>query len=269
MFAKDKVIIVTGGASGIGRALCQRFARDGAQAVIVADRDAAGADRVARELGARAAELDVSHEADLAALVASVEKEHGRVDLFCSNAGIAVGGSEGAPDGDWQLAWDVNLMAHVYAARACLPGMLARGSGTLLQTASAAGLLTNLGAAPYAVTKHAAVAFAEWLAATYGDLGIHVHVLCPMAVKTNMLAPGATEPALRAVLMAGAAHEPEAVAEVVVRGLASGKFWILPHPEVARFVQHKAGDIDSWLGAMQKFRKRVDGEAEAEKKPIM
>ena len=260
MDPKDKVIIVTGGASGIGRALCQRFAADGARALIVADRDAGGAERVAGAIGARAVALDVSREADLAALVRSVEAEHGRVDLFCSNAGVAVGGDESAPDRDWQHAWDVNLMAHVYAARACLPGMLARGGGTLLQTASAAGLLTNLGAAPYAVTKHAAVAFAEWLAVTYGDRGIHVHVLCPMGVKTAMLAPGATEPALRSVLMAGNALEPEAVAEAVVRGLAAEKFWILPHPEVARFVQHKAGDVDGWLGAMQAFRRKVYGE---------
>ena len=260
MDIKDKVIIVTGGASGIGRGLCERFAAEGARLVVVADRDATGAERVAKAVGGRGAGVDVSREADLAALVSAVETEHGRVDLFCSNAGIAVGGSEEAPTAEWQRAWEVNLMAHVYAARACLPGMLARGSGALLQTASAAGLLTNLGAAPYAVTKHAAVAFAEWLAVTYGDRGIQVQVLCPMGVKTGMLDPSATDPALRSVLTAGNLLEPEAVADAVVRGLASGKFWILPHPEVARFVQHKAGDVDGWLGAMQAFRRKVYGE---------
>jgi len=259
MELKDKVIIVTGGASGIGRALCERFVTEGALRVWVVDRDGAGAERVAAAMGpaALARAVDVSKEAEIAALVRTAEAEHGRVDLFCSNAGVGIGGDENAPDSSWQLAWEVNLMAHVYAARACLPGMLARGGGTLLQTASAAGLLTNIGAAPYAVTKHAAVAFAEWLSVTYGDRGIRVAVLCPMAVDTPMLNSAPDDPSLRSVTLAGKILAPAEVADAVVAGLAAEKFWILPHPEVARFVQHKAGDVDGWLAAMTKFRKRV------------
>ncbi len=258
---KDKVVVVTGGASGIGRALCERFVADGAAAVWVADRDRAGAEAAADQLGAtaRAAAVDVRHEREIAALVREVEAAHGRVDLFCSNAGVAVGGSEAAADDVWTLGWDVHVMAHVYAARAVLPGMLARGAGALLNTASAAGLLTNLGAAPYAVTKHAAVAFAEWLSVTYGDRGIQVSVLCPMAVDTPLLAASmAITAAARSVTMAGATLSPAQVAETVVRGLEKGSFWILPHAEVARFAQHKANDVDSWLAAMRKYKRKVE-----------
>jgi NAD(P)-dependent dehydrogenase (short-subunit alcohol dehydrogenase family) len=256
-----KVIVVTGGASGIGKALCERFAADKPRAIWVVDRDGPGAEKVAAAIGGRARTVDVRHEAEIAALVRAVEEESGRIDLFCSNAGVAIGGDENAPDADWQLAWEVNLMAHVYAARAVLPGMLARGGGTLLQTCSAAGLLTNIGAAPYAVTKHAAVAFAEWLSVTYRERGLRVSILCPMGVATPMLAGAEADPATRSVTMAGKVLPPSEVAEVVVAGLAAEKFWILPHPEVARFVQHKAGDVDGWLGAMAKFRSKVLGSA--------
>jgi NAD(P)-dependent dehydrogenase (short-subunit alcohol dehydrogenase family) len=249
------VAVVTGGASGIGRALCRRFAADGARAVVVVDRDGAGAAAVAAEIGQTSAACDVSDGAAVAALVAEVEAAHGRIDLMCSNAGVAVGGGVDAPDEDWQLAWGVNLMAHVYAARAVLPGMLARGGGTLLQTASAAGLLTHIGAAPYAVTKHAAVALAEWLAVTYGDRGIQVSCLCPMGVATPMLASDAV--AIRSVTAAGRTLAPEEVAEAVVRGLEAERFLILPHAEVARYVAHKAGDIDGWLAAMRRYQAKL------------
>src|SRR5256885_10554976 len=187
MELSGKVVVVTGGASGIGRALCRRFAAEGAKAVVVADFDADGATKVADEIGGDAVSTDVGVEADIKSLVERTEQHHGPIDLFCSNAGIAVGGGVDATDEDWQRIWDINLMAHVYAARAVLPGMLARGEGYLLHTASAAGLLTNLGAAPYAVTKHGAVALAEWLAITYGDAGIKVSCLCPQGVRTHML----------------------------------------------------------------------------------
>ena len=257
MNLKDQVIVVTGGASGIGKAMCERFAGEEPRALWVVDRDAAGAEKVAAAVGGRARAVDVRHETEIAELVGAVEAENGRVDLFCSNAGVAIGGDENAPDADWQIAWEVNFMAHVYAARAVLPGMLARGGGTLLQTCSAAGLLTNIGAAPYAVTKHAAVAFAEWLSVTYRERGLRVSILCPMGVATPMLLGGESDPATRSVAMAGKVLSPSEVAETVVAGLAAEKFWILPHPEVARFVQHKAGDVDGWLAAMAKFRAKV------------
>src|SRR5580704_3366510 len=158
----DKVAVVTGGAGGIGRALCRRFATEGARAVVVADLDAAGAKRVAREIGGLAVTVDVSREADIVKLVNRATESYGAIDLFCSNAGIAMEGGVDTPDSEWQRIWNINFMAHVYAARAVLPGMLARGGGYLLQTASAAGLLTQVGSAPYAVTKHAAVSLAEW-----------------------------------------------------------------------------------------------------------
>src|SRR5579862_3221849 len=187
MNLKDKVAVVTGGASGIGRALCRRFAAEGARGVVVADVDAAGAEKVAHEVGGLAVRVDVSREGDLVELAARATAAYGAIDLFCSNAGIILEGGVETSDSEWQRIWGINFMAHVYAARAVLPGMLARGEGYLLQTASAAGLLTQIGSAPYAVTKHAAVAFAEWLAVTYGDRGIRVSCLCPQGVRTKML----------------------------------------------------------------------------------
>ena len=207
MKLRDKVAVVTGGASGIGRALCRRFAAEGARGVVVADVDAAGATTVAEEIRGLAVRADVSREDDVIELIKRATAAYGAIDLFCSNAGIALEGGVETPDNDWQRIWDVNVMAHVYAARAVLPGMLARGGGYLLQTASAAGLLTQIGSAPYAVTKHAAVAFAEWLAITYGDRGIRVSCLCPQGVRTNMLAEA--ESGTGRFLLEGAL-EPEA-----------------------------------------------------------
>jgi len=254
MDLKDKVIVVTGGAHGIGQSLCRRFASEGARAVVVADQDHDGAQDVARAIGGLAVTIDVGVEADLVRLVETAISAFGPIDLFCSNAGIISMGGIDAPDADWQRLWTVNSMAHVWAARAVLPGMLARGHGYLLQTASAAGLLTQIGSAPYAVTKHAAVAFAEWLAMTYGAHGIKVSCLCPMGVHTRMLddAPGGVGDLLRYTALT-----PDAVAEAVVNGLAAERFLILPHSEVANYFRHKADDYDRWLRGMRRLQEKV------------
>ena len=244
----DKVVVVTGGANGIGRALCRRFAAEGARAVVVADLNAAAAVQVANEIDGMAVECDVAREADVQSLVKRVTETYGLIDLFCSNAGIMVTGGVEAPDAGWQRIWDVNVMAHVYAARAVLPAMLERGGGYLLQTVSAAGLLTIPGAAPYAVTKHAALALAEWLAFTYGDQGIKVSAVCPLGVRTEMLLKD--ESSIASFLL-DTAVEPEAVAEAVVKGIAEERFLILPHPEAAEYFRQKAADHDHWLLAMR------------------
>lgn len=254
MQVRDCVVVVTGGGSGIGRALCRRFVADGARAVVVVDREATAHD-VATEIGGIAIQADVGVEADVARVVAETVAAHGRVDLFCSNAGIGGGeGGIGASDAEWQRIWQVNVMAHIYAARAVLPSMLAAGRGYLLQTASAAGLLTQIGSASYAVTKHAAVAFAEWLSVTYGDRGIRVSCLCPQGVKTPML-EGASDAAR--VLLADSALEPDVVADAVIEGLAAERFLILPHPEVGEYVQRKAADHERWLRGMRRLQQRV------------
>ena len=259
MHLKEKVVVVTGGASGIGRALCQRFAAEGARGVVVADLDADGANAVAEEIGGTAVSTNVAVEADVEALVEKATQAYGPIDLFCSNAGIAIAGGVEVPNEQWQAIWEVNLMAHVYAARAVLPGMLARGEGYLLNTASAAGLMTNIGAAPYAVTKHAAVALAEWLAITHGDAGIKVSCLCPQGVKTPMLLGGGERGDEAATMLLPGAIEPEEVAEAVVQGLADERFLILPHPEVAEYMQRKASDYDRWLAGMRRLQARVLG----------
>jgi NAD(P)-dependent dehydrogenase (short-subunit alcohol dehydrogenase family) len=255
MNIEGKVVVVTGGGSGIGRALCRRFAGDGARAVVVVDREPSAQD-VATEVGGLAVVADVGVESEVLHVVKRVLDVYGGIDLFCSNAGIG-GGSGGIDtlDAEWQRIWHVNVMAHIYAARAVLPSMLAAGRGYLLHTASAAGLLTQIGSAPYAVTKHAAVAFAEWLAITYGERGITVSCLCPQGVRTPML-DGASA-AVRE-LLGGSALEPEAVAEAVIAGLADERFLILPHPEVAGYVQRKAADYDRWLRGMRRLQQRIN-----------
>jgi NAD(P)-dependent dehydrogenase (short-subunit alcohol dehydrogenase family) len=247
----DKVVVVTGGANGIGRALCRRFAAEKAKAVFVADIDEAGAARVATEIRGTPVKVDVAREADLHRLVKQVTDKHASIDLFCSNAGILFPGGEETSDADWQRIWNINVMAHVYGARAVLPGMLARKQGYLLQTVSAAGLLTIIGAAPYAVTKHAALAFAEWLAITYGDRGIKVSALCPIGVRTDMLLKD--ESSVAASILQ-TAIEPEQVADAVVKGLADEKFLILPHPEALEFFRRKASDYDRWLNGMRRLQ---------------
>ena len=248
----SKIVVVTGGANGIGRALCMRFAAEGAKTVIVADIDLQGALKVARDIeGGEAIQCNVGSEAEVAALVDHVLKHHGQIDLFCNNAGIVVAGGCDVPNHDWHRIWEVNVMSHVYSARAVLPSMLARREGYFLQTASAAGLLSQIGSAPYAVTKHAAVAFAEWLAITYGDLGLKVSLLCPQGVRTNML--DQADAPMRA-LLEGNALDPSQVAEAVVAGLEKEDFLILPHPEVLDYFRRKAENYDRWLKGMRRLQ---------------
>ena len=254
MELKNKVAVVTGGANGIGRALCRKFAAEGARGVVVADLDADGAGRVAAEFGGLAVPTDVSVETDILKLVEKASSVFGRIDLFCSNAGVVVDGGAEVSDSNWQLSIGVNLMAHIYAARAVLPEMLARGEGYLLQTVSAAGLLTSIGSAPYSVSKHAALAFAEWLSITYGDAGIKVFALCPQGVRTNMF-PRFLEG--DGEYLREGALEPEQVAEIVVAGLAKEQFLILPQPQVAEFFQRKANEYDRWIRGMRRLREKV------------
>ena len=264
MQLRDKVIVVTGGASGIGRALCRRVAAEGARGIVVADRNGDGACQVAAEIGGLAVCGDVAVEADAFRLVEHATQKFGSIDLFCSNAGIALAGGIEAPNTEWQRIWEVNVMAHVFAARAVLPSMVARGHGYLLQTASAAGLLTQIGSAPYAVTKHAAVALAEWLAITYATAGIKVSCLCPQGVDTEMLrqTTGGVGDLLRETALS-----PEAVAVAVVVGLAEERFLILPHPDVAEYFRRKAGDYDRWLRGMSRLQSRVEGIEKTEPRP--
>jgi len=254
MTVKDKVVVVTGGADGIGRALCRRFAAEGAGAVVVVDVNGDGAAQVAGEIGGWVIPADVARESEIIRAVHLVIGKYGAIDLFCSNAGIMIEGGVDVPDEAWQAIWGVNVLAHLYAARAVLPGMLARGSGYLLQTVSAAGLLSQIGSAPYAVTKHAALALAEWLAITHGDQGIRVSVLCPQGVRTNMLLrprPGGESFLLATAITA------EQVAEAAVQGLADERFLILPHPEVAEYFRRKAADYDRWLRGMRRLQASI------------
>jgi NAD(P)-dependent dehydrogenase (short-subunit alcohol dehydrogenase family) len=256
MDLKDKIIVVTGAASGIGRALARRFAAEGARAVVCVDRDEPGAKATAADIGgaASAYRVDVSREDEIAGLIETVERDVGPIDLFCSNAGIGVGGGAEAANADWQRIWDINVMSHVWAARHLVPRMIARGGGYLLNTASAAGLLSQIGSAPYAVTKHAAVGLAEWLAITHGDDGIKVSVLCPQAVRTAMTAGNPDGVASIDGMM-----EPEELAEVTVGCLEREEFLILPHPEVLQYMRNKTGDYGRWIGGMRKLNRRFRG----------
>ncbi len=251
MKLQGKVVVVTGGGNGIGRALCRRFAAEGAKAVVVADIELEAARQVASEIHGYEYSTDVASESDVQLLVDDVLKKHGQIDLFCSNAGIGVEGDCDVTNREWQRIWEINVMAHVYAARHVLPGMLARHDGYLLQTVSAAGLLTQIGSAPYAVTKHAALALAEWLSITYGDQGIKVSALCPQGVKTRMLENA--EFGGGTFLLEGAL-EPEQVADAVVKGIEEEHFLILPHPEVLEYMRRKCTDYDRWLRGMRRLQ---------------
>ncbi|WP_432987690.1 SDR family oxidoreductase [Dactylosporangium sp. CA-233914] len=258
MKVDGRVVVVTGAAGGIGAALARRFAAQKAAALVLADLDGAAAAALAASLPGEAigVEADVTSEEQVAELVAETLARYEHIDLFCANAGIITGAGLEASDEIWARTWAVNVLSHVYSARAVLPSMLERGSGYLLHTCSAAGLLTAVGDAPYAVTKHAAVSFAEWLSITYGGRGIKVSALCPQGVATPMLQEGLQEGHIGAKVTAagGAVLSPESVADAVVTGLAAEKFLILPHPEVAKYYLNRASDTDRWLAGMRKLR---------------
>jgi NAD(P)-dependent dehydrogenase (short-subunit alcohol dehydrogenase family) len=254
MHLKDKIIVITGAASGIGRAMAHRFTQEGAKRVVCADRNGMGARVVAAEVDGVAYETDVAKEDNIRHLIEHVENDHGPIDLFCSNAGIGVAGGAEAPNDAWQRIWDINVMAHVWAARYVVPRMIARGGGYLLNTSSAAGLLSQIGSAPYAVTKHAAVGLAEWLAITHGDQGIKVSVLCPQAVRTAMTAANPDGVASIDGMM-----EPETVAEACIRAIEREDFLILPHPEVLEYMRRKTGDYNRWIAGMQKLNRKYRG----------
>ena len=251
MIVRDKVVVVTGAARGIGEALARRFHAEGARVVVASDLDGPGAEKVAAELGGFGMHVDVGRESDIKRLVDETIQRYGQIDLFCSNAGIFIPGGIEAPDADWLKMRDIHLLAHVYAARAVLPGMLARGDGYLLQTVSAAGLLTSLESVVYAVTKHAALGLAEWLSMTYGDAGIKVSAICPQGVRTDMLMQDPNN-----FLVEGSVSV-EQVADSVIEGLAAERFLILPHPEVAEYFKRKANDHDRWLRGMRRLRADV------------
>jgi NAD(P)-dependent dehydrogenase (short-subunit alcohol dehydrogenase family) len=247
-------VVVTGGGGGIGGALARRLDAEGARAVVVADRDLAGASAVADQIGGLAVEFDAGREDGVNALIAQAVEANGAIDIFISNAGVPgeAGGPE-ASDAAWDEAWRVNVMAHVWASRALLPEMLARGEGYLINTASAAGLLTQVSSLIYSVTKHAAVSLAEWMAIEYGDAGIRVSCICPQGVRTPMLELAMDEPAAAAALTAGGLLEPDEVAESVVEGIEAERLLILPHAEVAKFMALKGSDPERWIAGMRRL----------------
>ena len=250
MKLNDKIAIVTGAGSGIGRAMAKRFIQEGARQVIIADLHADSLTSLAAEIGARAIKTDVANEQEVIHLIRTVEQDYGQIDLLCNNAGIGVGGGPETSNEDWQRIWEINVMAHIYATRAALPDMLNRGEGYILNTASAAGLLTQIGSAPYAVTKHAAVAYAEWLAVTYGDRGIKVSALCPQAVRTAMTAN--TEGG--GVAGVDGMMEPEELCDTVIETLDAESFLVLPHKEVLTYMQRKTADYDRWIKGMMRLQ---------------
>ena len=261
MELQDRIAVVTGGAKGIGLALAEAFVAEGARAVVIVDLDQREVDLATARLGERAVgyAVDVSDRASVAALVDDVEARVGPIDLFVSNAGIGTGAGVEATDEAWQRILGVNVLAHVHAAEAVLPSMLARGEGYLLSTASAAGLLTQIGDLPYSVTKHAAVAVAEWLSITYGDRGLTVSCLCPQGVRTDLLAHAMGHTSVQTVVAHGL-MEPDEVADAVVEGVRREQFLILPHPEVATYYQRRASDPDRWLAGMRRLQARILGE---------
>ncbi|MEV5407322.1 SDR family oxidoreductase [Thermopolyspora sp. NPDC052614] len=262
MRVRDRVVVVTGAAGGIGRALALRFAEEGAAGVVVSDLDEAGAAEVAARIGDRAlaVQTDVSDEGEVRALVDAAERTFGPIDLFCSNAGITSGLGIDADPAVWTRTYAVNVLAHVYAARAVIPGMVERGSGYLLNTCSAAGLISCPGDAPYAVTKSAAVAFAEWVAIHYAARGVKVSALCPQGVRTPMLEQGEAEDhlAFRAIAASAPVLEPEDIAQAVIEGLDAERFLILPHPEVAEYFRRRGDDHERWLTGMSRFVTSLD-----------
>ncbi len=260
MRLKDKVAVVTGGAHGIGRALARRFKSEGARMVVVVDQDVSGANAVASEIGGVAMGADVAVEEDIVRVTDETEREFGQIDLFCSNAGIACEDPTTAASTSnevWDRMWSVNVMAHIYAARAALPAMLERGEGYFLNTVSAAGVLSHPNSAPYATTKHAALGFAESLAIAHGDEGIRVSVICPQAVRTAMLGDLEDGEVLDGGVQGlDGVLEPEDVAQTAIEALEEERFLVLPHPEVLEYMRRKTSDYDRWLKGMRRLRAR-------------
>lgn len=252
MKIEGKIIIVTGAGSGIGKALAARFVAEQAHTVVATDIDADAACQTANELQCEAMTADMSREEDVQRLIMETESDHGPVDLFCSNAGVALGADADSPNSEWQASWDINVMAHVYAARYLLPSMRKRKSGYFLITASAAGLLNQIGGAAYGTTKHAAIGFAEWLALTYAHEGIKVSVLCPQAVRTAMVTDNMESESARAASNDGMI-EPDVVADVVVEKLKDEPFLILPHAQVKEYMRLKSADYDRWITGMNRL----------------
>ena len=258
----DKIAVITGAGSGIGRALAEKFAAEGARFVVCTDLNGDNAAETAALIGDKASSygLDVGDEEAVNALVAEVEAAHGAIDVFVSNAGYGVAGGLDLATAEWQRMMNVHTWSHLYAARAVIPGMVERGGGYLLNTASAAGLLTQMDSGPYAVSKHAAVAFAEWIKINYGDQNIGVSVLCPQAVRTNILGPAVKKPGSKSSQAAAdGILEPEDVAQDCVNAMRDERFLVLPHAEVETYFQRKANDYDRWLGGMQRFRRKLLG----------
>jgi NAD(P)-dependent dehydrogenase (short-subunit alcohol dehydrogenase family) len=259
MELKDKVAVITGGSGGIGRAMASAFLKEGAKAVVLADLSADAVAAAAREIGCSGEVCDVTVESQVAALVERTLAEHGRIDLFCSNAGA--GGAGLLTDAEnevWQKQWELHVMSHLYAARAVLPGMIERGSGYLLNTASAAGLLAAIGSGPYTVTKAAAIKLAEFISITHADDGIKVSVLCPQGVNTAMAPRGLGDGQTDGII------EADELARIVVKSIRDERFHVLPHPEVEEYVRRKGDDIDRWLHGMRRLRQRSVESAAAE-----
>ncbi len=257
MLLKDKIIVVTGAGSGIGKALVKKFCAEGARAVVAVDINAAAARATAAEFGCVAMSADVAKEADVVRIIEDTEKDIGPIDLYCNNAGVAAGASEQSPNAEWQFIWEVNVMSHVYSARHLVPRMIQRGGGYFLNTASAAGLLNQIGGAAYGTTKHAAVGFAEWLALTYRHQGIKVSMLCPQAVRTAMTAN--TEDQGTMAASGDGMMEPDQLADIVVEHLARDAFLILTHEEVKVYMQRKSSDYDRWIAGMNRLQQKLSG----------
>ena len=256
MEVKDKIIVITGGGSGIGRALAERFHAEGAKKIVAVDINLSNAEDTAQMVDGVAMVADVAVEADIQRVIEDTESTLGPIDLFCSNAGVGMGENIDSPNEEWQAIWDINVMSHVYAARHLVPRMVSRGGGYFLNTSSAAGLLNQIGGAAYGVTKHAAVGFGEWLAIHHKHEGIKVSMLCPQAVRTPMTA--IDNDAVAAAANNGMI-EPEELADTVVEELRKESFLILPHPVVLDYMRNKTTDYDRWIGGMSRLMQKITG----------